>query len=515
MFASAKAWSEPSTLRTTRPRYLQSSEPGPAIELAPLVIVRQRNAPRWPLWIASLWCVALLYRSAQLLWSYLHLRALKHRASLSNESLPPTRRSARLLISADVSSPIATGFLYPAVILPASLFTDLSREELNHVLLHETAHLARWDDWTNLFARILGAALALHPVALWILRRIEIEREAACDDWAVARTQSAWPYARSLVRLYELRFTQLRAVRAELLASGIFGSASRLGERIKSLLRAGRDFAPRASGGRIAAGIAGLIVLAMIASLSPDWIALAQTPRPAFDVASIKQNTSQSNRFTFAAQEGGRLTVVGNEISNVITNAYGISDYQLIGVPDWVYSDRYDIEAKGPATSGRKQMMLMLQTLLADRFAMRAHFETRDSPAYVLTVAKGGPKLRVLGSENCVPFDGTKPDPRAVPNVCGNDLVHGTVWSATHISMPDAIATLAIVMRRPVVDQTGIKGTFDVRLQWSDDLAPQDNPDAPPSIYVALRETLGLELKPGRGPVEVLVIDHIERPTGN
>jgi uncharacterized protein (TIGR03435 family) len=517
VIAAARESSQPATIQATRPRYAASPAPVHVVELAPLVTAGPRRTARWPLWVAALWGLVFLYRLAQLLRSYLYLRGLKRRASVSLESLPPVERAARLLISSELDSPIAVGFVSPAVILPASLAAELSREEFEHVMLHETAHLARWDDWTNLLARILGATLALHPVARWILRRIEIEREAACDDWVVARTRSVRPYAQSLVRMYELRSAQRRALRGELLASGIFGGDSRLGKRIETLLRRGRDFAPRVSVGSVAAGIAGLIALGVIAALSPDWIAFAQTPRPAFDVASIKLHPGQTDGVTFADREGGRLNVVNNPIFNIIDNAYGISKYQLIGAPDWVDSERYDIEARGPATAGHKEMMLMVQTLLADRFAMRAHFETRDMPAYILTVAKGGPKLRVIGSEDCVPFDGTKPNPEAAPNVCGNNLVsRNNGWNATHISMGGVTGVLSAVMRRPVLDQTGVKGTFDVHLQWSDDLTLQDNPaDAPPSIYVALRETLGFELKSGRGPAEVFVIDHIEKPTGN
>ncbi len=517
MIAKARQWSEPAILRSTRPSYASSPAQVPIMEIPPLITVEPRRRFPWPLWIAAAWGLTFLYRSAQLLRSYLYLRCLKRQASVSGESLPPTGRRARLMISSDLDSPIAVGFLRPAVILPASLPAALSRKEIDHVLLHEAAHLARWDDWTRLLARVLGAVLALHPVALWILRRIETEREVACDDWVVARTRCARPYAESLMRIYELRSTQRQAPRRELLASGIFGSGSRLGKRIETLLRRGRDFAPRVSARSVAAGIAGLLTLGVIASLFPDWIAFAQTPRPAFDVASIKQHTGQANGVTFEDLEGGRLNVVNNPISNVIRNAYGIAFYQLIGAPDWIDSDRYDIEAKGPATAGHKEMMLMIQTLLADRFAMRAHFETREMPAYILTVAKGGPKLRLTGSEDCVPFDSTKPKPEAVPNVCGNNLVsRNNGWNATHISMRGVTGVLSAVMGRPVLDQTAVKGTFDVRLKWSDDLTLQDSPpDAPPSIYVALRESLGLELKSDRGPVEVLVIDHIERPTGN
>jgi len=115
-----------------------------------------------------------------------------------------------------------------------------------------------------------------------------------------------------------------------------------------------------------------------------------------------------------------------------------------------------------------------------------------------------------------VPIDTTRPDPLAAPNVCGNNLVsRNNVWRMTHNSMPGVTAVLSRSLGGPVIDRTGIKGTFDLTLRWSDDLAVTDNPDAPPSLITAVRETLGLGLKSGRGPVEVLVIDHIERPTAN
>lgn len=261
---------------------------------------------------------------------------------------------------------------------------------------------------------------------------------------------------------------------------------------------------------------AALIALTAVASLSPHWIAFAQAPRPAFDVASIKRNNEEGNGVTFAVRPGGRLTVFNNAMTNVINNAYGIADYQLIGVPDWVKTETYDIEARGKEIASDKDLMLMLQTLLADRFAMKAHFETREMSAYILTVAKGGSKLRILNSQDCVPYDGTKPDARSAPDVCGNNLTfRGNVWRLTHNSMPGVTAVLSRMLRGPVIGRTAIKGTFDLELRWSDDLAAAGNPDALPSLTTAVRETLGLELRSGRGPVEVLVIEHIERPTSN
>jgi len=253
-----------------------------------------------------------------------------------------------------------------------------------------------------------------------------------------------------------------------------------------------------------------LVTFAMIA------IAFAQEPKPAFEVASIRRYTgAQPNYNEFATKAGGRLTVINNPILGVIVNAYGITPNQLTELPGWVRSERYDIEARGPASSGRKEMMLMLQTLLAERFAMKAHFESRETSAYILTVAKGGHKLRMLATEDCVPRDTTKPGEEPDPNVCGNNRVSSEIgWNATHISMPGVVGSLSGVLRQPVIDQTGIRGTFDVRLQWSDELAGPD-PNGLPSIYTAVRETLGLELKPGKTQVNMLVVDHIERPSAN
>src|SRR6185369_150343 len=139
---------------------------------------------------------------------------------------------------------------------------------------HELAHLARYDDWTNLFAKAIGALLPVHPVAVWLLRRIEQEREIACDDWVVAMTGEARPYAASLTRLFEL----CSARRRQLLATGMAGRASHLGERIEALLRAGRDFAPRVSLGRVALGALVLAGLVVAGAQAPHWIAFAQEP---------------------------------------------------------------------------------------------------------------------------------------------------------------------------------------------------------------------------------------------
>ncbi len=195
--------------------------------------------------IFAIWSALSLFRIAQIIRSYRYLRGIKQRSrAVSPERMVNFNywllacgidRTARLLVSSEIVSPMAVGFRRPAVIVPETLLNEFTAEELDHVLLHELAHIARYDDWTNLFARLIGALLPIHPVAVWLIKNIEQEREIACDDWVVAMTGEARPYAASLTRLFEL----CSARRRQLLATGMADRASHLGERIEALLRAG------------------------------------------------------------------------------------------------------------------------------------------------------------------------------------------------------------------------------------------------------------------------------------
>jgi beta-lactamase regulating signal transducer with metallopeptidase domain len=240
----------------------------------------------WTTLFLAVWFAFFAGQCARLACSYVHLRRLKERGQPPSREQKANfdawmmtcsiRRPTRLLISRAVPMPVAVGFHHPAVVLPEGLLGGLTATELDHVLLHELAHIARRDDWTNLLARIASAVLALHPVAAWVLRQIDRERELACDDWVVAATGAARPYAASLARLFELCSSR----RSALLASGIADSGSQLGNRIAMLLRRGREFSPRASALRVSACAAVMLVLMIAASRTPAWIAFAQTKSP-------------------------------------------------------------------------------------------------------------------------------------------------------------------------------------------------------------------------------------------
>jgi beta-lactamase regulating signal transducer with metallopeptidase domain len=236
----------------------------------------------WPERILAVWLAVFLLLLARVAASYLHLRGVRKRSSPVTDEvgrkfdhcLRQARVNAnpRLLMSGEIFSPLATGFLHPVVILPEQLLTEISGTELDGVLLHELAHFARGDNWTNLLARLAAPVLMLHPVAAWALSRIEREREIACDDWVVGISGSARQYAATLARLFEV----CGARRRELLATGMAHRSSRLGERIEMLLRPKRDFAPRTSLARLVLCAAGGLVILVVGAQMPGWIALAQ-----------------------------------------------------------------------------------------------------------------------------------------------------------------------------------------------------------------------------------------------
>jgi uncharacterized protein (TIGR03435 family) len=473
-----------------------------AIDQPAIVTLRPEQSTGWLQWLATLWAAVFLYRIIEIGRSYFHLRSVKARARVSSRPLPPTGRRVILVLSDEIASPMAIGFLRPAVILPGSLPGELAEGELDHVLLHEAAHLARRDDWSNLATRLVGAILALHPVAIWIMRQIEREREIACDDWVVARTGAARPYAASLARIFELRW----ASRNELLASGVLGPPSRLSDRIELLLRRGRQFSPRVSLGRVAVGALALAALAAVGSRAPQWIAFAQE-KPEFAVASIKPETTRPPVSLKVNPDG--ISFTGVTLVGCIKAAYGVYDYQIVGGEPY-RQDEYDILAKADGNESKDRLMLMLRALLADRFKLVVHTETKELPVLDLGVAKGGPKLKASTTE----------DPGGMRAGDGG-------LKFTKYTMPELGEFLSRLgsLRRPVLDRTGLQGAYDFTLlvdgqkrDLNDRAAADDFKRSMSdwgSISHDLQDQLGLRLDSDKAPVERLIIDHAEKPAAN
>jgi len=263
--------------------------------------------------------------------------------------------------------------------------------------------------------------------------------------------------------------------------------------------------------------------------------AAPQAQRLTFDVVSIKRTPEDTGPGAdFMIQAGGRLVARNNPVLNFITNSFGVPYYTVIGGPDWMRDEKYDMEAKADGERPRPEIMQMLQALLADRFQLRAHRETRELPAYVLTVARGGAKLTRSKDGECIEVDPSRPVAPPVPLApgetrrpqCGNNLMtsRGVApnmrWSAVHIDMRGVTSSLAAFFRRPVVDRTGLTGFYDVELllpplQPSATDVSGNQVDPVASAFTVLQEQLGLRVEEGRGPVDVLVVDRLERPAAN
>jgi uncharacterized protein (TIGR03435 family) len=230
---------------------------------------------------------------------------------------------------------------------------------------------------------------------------------------------------------------------------------------------------------------------------------LAQTP-PSFEVASIKPNKSGAgaigNKF-----EPQRMAWTNVPLRELIRAAFRIQPYQLLGAPVWVASDTWDIDARTESPATTQQKMEMLQTLLADRFQLKLHRETRELPEYKLVIAKGGAKLRhALESD---------PDETRI----GRGLIENR-----HMSIGDLAGWLKGELGRPVSDDTGLAGNYSVKLEWVPDEGQPNSQGAIPSadstgatIFSAIQEQLGLKLEAHKGPVEILIIDRVEKPSAN
>jgi bla regulator protein BlaR1 len=262
--------------------------------------------------------------------------------------------------------------------------------------------------------------------------------------------------------------------------------------------------------------LAGLLITCALFGQATNSPPAAPT---AYTVASIKPNKSSDDRFMLRPMPGGGLTATGVTLKMLMGFAYGVFAYQISGGPAWIGTERWDIEAKTDAVQGRLppgQSGALLRALIEDRFQLKTRRESQEMPVYSLVITKNGPKL--------------KPHPVDPANAKPSAIFGGGSGTFTDSSMAVLAARLSEQLGRPVVDRTGLKGGYDFTLEWtpapgegsaeSIGLPPRAEPPSAgdsnsPSIFTALQDQLGLKLESTKGPVDILVIDHVERPSEN
>ena len=270
------------------------------------------------------------------------------------------------------------------------------------------------------------------------------------------------------------------------------------------------------------------LVFPFLASIVMAQAPAADMEKLRFEVASVKPNKSADENSSLRLQPGGRIVATNVAVRLLIRNLYNVQAYQIVGAPDWIESERFDIEAKADreyppqADAPAPELLAMMRNLLAERFKLAVHHESREQPVYALVVASAdnalGPQLRPVdvdcaaeAARAMAARRGGAPPPPADPNKmpqCGTRVRPGHLM-ARGATLQQLTRSLSQFLGRTVVDRTNLSGTFDIDLEW----APEETADAKgPSIFTAVQEQLGLKLNSERAAVEVLVIDRVERP---
>jgi uncharacterized protein (TIGR03435 family) len=388
-------------------------------------------------------------------------------------------------------------------------------------------HVRRRDNLTSAVHMVVEALFWFHPLVWWLGVRLMEERERACDEEVLESGSERQVYAESILRTCEFCVESPLTCVAGVTGADLKKRIVRImTERVASKLSLRRKLLLAGVG---IAVVAGPIVFGLVnvPATRADTAAENALPLPSFEVATVKLNHTGELGSYINDELPGRFQARNTTIKFLVEYAYHLPPSQISGGPDWFDNQRYDVEAKiadvqwGKLEKLRRkqraeQIALMLRSLFNDRCHLTAHHQIKETKIYALVVAKNGPKLYPAG---------TFSNPNSPANPYRDEKHHswslfmpgGTTWQLAQM--------LSSLVGRPVVDETGLTGKYDLALDRTPDLsgAPSvayteegtnANP-AGPSIFTLIQEQLGLRLESTKGPVDVLVIDHIDRPSEN
>jgi bla regulator protein BlaR1 len=459
-------------------------------------------------------------------------------------AVPPHVR----LRSADtLLEPGVVGFWRPVVLLPSGIERHLTPAQLDAVVTHEFCHVKYGDNLTAAFHMLVEAIFWFHPLVWWIGAQLVHERERACDEDVLRVCGAPDTYANGIVNVCK-RYVEPQVA----CVAGVSGSDLRT--RIEAIMRNQqaeflRWWKKALLVSSAAAGILAPVVIGALTTLDvgaeANAVAQARNTRATaaqFETASIKPNKSGERGWRLEPQPG-RITGVNATAKALIRFAYDLSDFQLDGGPSWLDADRFDLTAKADGNPPIAQERAMLRRLLAERFKLIAHTETRTLPIYALVMARNdarlGPRLR-RAQADCDPSgDWAQTGPTGVgfPSTdslpsCGYfGFSPGTDLPAARgglafrgLTMANVAKLLVPMVNRNVSDQTGLPGYFDGEFDFALELPPPPPPPGVPnpwareqflSVFTVFPEQLGLKLDSRRGPVEVGVGASAEPPTEN
>ena len=524
-----------STFGTALQQIQQPFAPPKILFTQPRPVTNTVPAIAFAIWLSGFAAVLLSWAR-----SWLQIRSVIRHARPLEMQAP-----IRVLSSESPLEPGVFGIFRPVLLLPAGITYRLSPSHLQAILVHELCHIRRRDNLVAAAHMLVEALFWFHPLVWWIGSRLVEERERACDEEVVRLGYQPYVYAESI-----LKTCQFFVESPLTCISGVTGAD--LKKRIVHIM--GGTFTRRLTL-RKKVLLAGAGIAALTLPLASGLINAAQAGDKApatFDVVSVKPSAAGKCGPMLQLAPGGRIRTPGISPKFLIEVTYDVKDSQVEGGPPWINSECYDIEAKPedsvgvaldklPPDQRKEKIGEMMQSLLRDRFKLAIGHTSRDLPVYMLVVAKNGPKLRpssfTLAKDPSAEPVPPSPNPRG-----GNQPMRGGLMmrkghlESTGVEMPMLVGALSMVTHRVVVDRTGLSGRYDFTLNWIPDETQlrQGGPEGPegpgggaqapggpppessgPDLFTAIQEQLGLKLKPQKAPVDVLVIQHMEKPSAN
>ena len=459
------------------------------------------------------------------------------------ERVGGVRKRIEMLVSRTSLEPGIFGIVRPVLIWPEGISERLEDAHLEAILAHEVWHVRRRDNLAAAIHMVVEAIFWFHPLVWWLGARLIEERERACDEEVVELGSDREIYAESILKVCEFCVESPLAC-----VSGVTGAdlKKRMVHIMNESIARKLDFSRKlllSAAGLLAVVVPiffGLVNATPIRAQTQSETAAAGAPdleSHGFESASIKPHKSsgavEMSRVSFTPYG---FTATNVTLQTLIRDVYRVQASQIVGPPDLLNSDKYDIDArmeKSVSDELRKldpmqslpERQRMLQALLADRFKLTVHHETKELPVYALIIAENGAKLQQAKPGDTY-ANGIK-GPNGHPGGPGNVRMGRGTLTGQALSMADFVRALSDQLGRPVLDKTGLTGRYDLNLQWTpdDSQLPMFKATGTPSasqsaasgssLFTTMQDQLGLKLESQDSPVEILVIDHVEKPSEN